>query len=327
MMKRVLFFILVVFLAFGMSVFAEGQKEAPAKQDKDIYITCISKGFQHEFWQTVRLGTEAAAKELGIKTTYEGPANESMIDVQINMIENALTRKCDGLLLAALDAQALVPLVEKVNSAGIPIVMFDSGVNSKIPLSFVATDNLAAGAVAAKELAKLIGGKGKVGIIVHDATSQTGIERRDGFLKEVKASYPNITCLEPVYGGGFHEKSANLIVDMITANPDLVGIFAGNEGSAVGAAIGLQESGKAKSIILVGFDSSEQEIQLLKDGVIKGFVVQNPFNMGYLGVKAVYDAIKGKKINPRIDTGATYVNLENFDKPEIQKLLYPLGKK
>lgn len=324
-MKKII--ITLFLLIIATAAFAEGNKEkgGSGASSDEVYIAVISKGFQHEFWQTVKLGADTAAEELGIKATFEGPATESMIDVQINMVETAITNKATGLLLAALDKEALVPYVEKADAAGIPVVMFDSGVSSNIPLSFVATDNAAAAAAGAKELANLIGKKGKVGIIVHDATSSTGIDRRDGALAELK-KYPGIQVLEPVYGAGDHSKSADLVVDMIRANPDLVGIFAGNEGSAVGAAIGLQDAGK-EDIVLVGFDSSEQEIALLKEGVINGFVVQNPFNMGYLGVHSLYKAINGETIEKRIDTGATYVNLDNIETPEVQKLLYPLGKK
>ncbi len=318
-MKKIIISTILLLVFTGM-LFAGGNQESVS--DDDTYIAVISKGFQHEFWQTVKLGADTAAEELGIRVTFEGPATESMIDVQINMVENAITSRVDGLLLAALDKEALIPYVEKANTAGIPVVMFDSGVDSDIPLSFVATDNANAAAIGAKELATLIGEEGKVGVIVHDATSSTGIDRRDGALQELK-KYSGITVLEPVYGAGDHDKSANLIVDMVRANPDLKAIFAANEGSAVGAALGLQEIGR-EDIILVGFDSSEQEIALLQSGVINGFVVQNPFQMGYKGVMSVYDALQGKSVNPRIDTGATYVSLENIDTPEVQKLLYPL---
>ncbi len=317
---RIILFV-SMFLFIALAAFAAGGQEGGTD---GVYIAIVSKGFQHEFWQTVKLGADTAAEELGIRATFEGPATESMIDVQINMVENAITNKATGLMLAALDAEALVPYVEQARDAGIPVLTFDSDVNSDIPLSFVATDNKAAAALGAEKLIGLIGGQGKVGVIVHDATSTTGIDRRDGALEALNSA-PGITVLQPVYGAGDHSKSADLIVDMIRANPDLTAIFAGNEGSAVGAAIGLQDA-RREDIILVGFDSSEQEIALLKQGVIDGFVVQNPFQMGYLGVQNMYDAIQGKSISKRIDTGATYVDLSNLETEVIQKLLYPLGK-
>ena len=310
-------------LALTGTIWASGKGETEVKGEDDAaYIAVISKGFQHEFWQAVRAGAVDAGKELGIRITYEGPANESMLDVQINMVENAITTKADGLLLAALDSEALIPYVKKAVDNGMVVATFDSGVKSDIPVSFVATNNLNAGGLAADNLAKLIGNKGKVGVIVHDATSQTGIERRDGFLKRVAEKYPDITVLEPIYGGGDHDKSANLIVDMIWANPDLVGIFAGNEGSAVGAGIAIKEMGKKDNIVLIGFDSGQLQIDFLAEGIIDGFVSQDPYNIGNLGVKTLAKAMAGEKVDKLYDTGCVYVDSTNINDPEVQRILY-----
>lgn len=303
------------------SLFAEGSKE----KEQGKYISLVSKGFQHEFWQTVRLGAEQAANELGVKMTFVGPPTEADIDIQVNMVEDAITQKADGIALAALDVQALTPLAKKIKSAGIALTTFDSDVSPGVSSSFIATDNRAAAAVGADQLAKIIGGKGKILVLVHDPSSSTGIDRRDGFIETIKKNYPDIIVLDPVYGGGDHQKSADLIIDAVRANPDLVGIFASNEGGAVGAGLALKELDK--KIPLVGFDSSDQEITFLKEGYISGFVVQNPFQMGYKSVYALNDLIDGKEIDARIDTGATYVDNSNINDPEIQKLLYPLGKK
>jgi len=293
---------------------------------KDVYIAVISKGFQHEFWQTVKLGSDTAAEELGVKSTFEGPANESMIAEQIDMVENAITKKATAILLAALDTEALIPVVEKAKSKGIPVVMFDSNVNSDIPLSFVATDNKAAGGVAAEELGKQLGGKGVVGIVAHNAGTSTAQQRRDGFIEKMKEIYPDIKLLEPVYSDGDHQRAMDKATDMMQSNPNLAAIYATNEGSAIGVATAVDAKGKGGKVKVVGFDSSEAEIAFLKSGVVQGFVVQNPFNMGYLGVKALYDVLEGKTIDNRIDTGATYVTLENLESEKVQKLLNPLGK-
>lgn len=293
---------------------------------KDVYIAVISKGFQHEFWQTVKLGSDTAAEELGVKSTFEGPANESMIAEQIDMVENAITKKATAILLAALDTEALIPVVEKAKSKGIPVVMFDSNVNSDIPLSFVATDNKAAGGVAAEQLGKQLDGKGVVGIVAHNAGTSTAQQRRDGFIEKMKEMYPDIKLLEPVYSDGDHQRAMDKATDMMQSNPNLAAIYATNEGSAIGVATAVDAKGKGGKVKVVGFDSSEAEIAFLKSGVVQGFVVQNPFNMGYLGVKALYDVLEGKTIDNRIDTGATYVTLENLESEKVQKLLNPLGK-
>ncbi|AEJ60709.1 periplasmic binding protein/LacI transcriptional regulator [Spirochaeta thermophila DSM 6578] len=322
-LKRwVLGFLAVVLVA--LPVFAGGEGEEQAVAEKKYVYAVISKGFMHEFWLTVKKGCDTAAKELGVFATFEGPATEAEVAAQIAMVENAITRRVDGILLAALDKKALVPVMEKAKAAGIPIVMFDSGADAEY-LTLVATDNRAAAARAADYLAELIGGEGKVGVIVHDATSQTGIDRRDGFLDRIKEKYPKIQVVNVVYGGGDHAKSQDLIMDMVRSNPDLKGIFAANEGSAVGAALALEALGAAGRIKLVGYDTSEKELEFLKKGVIQGMMAQNPFNMGYLGLKILHEyVISGKKPESTfIDTGATLITAENLETPEVQRLLYP----
>jgi len=196
---------------------------------KDFNLPVISKGFQHEFWQTVKMGTEAAAKELGDKTSYVGPADEKQIAEQIQLVENAMAQKPNGLLLAALDANALAPLMETASSRGIKVVTFDSGVNSTIPVSFVATNNRKAGAEAADALAAQVNQKGKVGIIAHVAGTSSAIERSEGFIARMKEKYPDIQVLPVQYSDGDPQKAMDKTIDMIQANPDLAGIYGTNE--------------------------------------------------------------------------------------------------
>lgn len=298
----------------------EGKKD-------ETYIAVISKGYQHEFWKTVEQGTQKAAEELGIKVTFEGPDSETEVDKQIEMVENAITKQADAIMLAPLDNKALLPVVQKAEEKGIPVITFDSNLDSDIQKSFVATDNKAAGAIAAKEMAKQIGEKGKVAIVAHNEGTSTAQERRDGFKEEIEKNYKDIEIVSIQYSDGDHAKALAKATDIMTANPDLKGLYATNEGAVVGVATAVKEKGKADDITLIGFDSSDQEIAFLQEKIIDGFVVQNPYNMGYLGVKAANDALEGKTVEKRIDTGATYVSLDNFEDEEIQKLLYPLGKK
>lgn len=303
---------------------AKPEEGKEGQAEDDTYIAVISKGFQHEFWQTVKLGCDKAEEELGIKVTFEGPQDETMIDEQIAMVENAIAKQATGILLAALDSEALVPVIEKAKEAGIPVITFDSDVSSSTPLSFVATDNRVAGAIAAKELAKMLDNKGKVGVVAHNAGTSTAIERRDGFIEELEMNYPDIEIVGVQYSDGDHQKALEKATDMMSAHPDLAAIYATNEGAAMGVATAVREKDKAGEVKVIGFDSSEGEIEFLEEGVIQGFVVQNPFNMGYIGVKTLYDAINGEKVKERIDTGATFVSKENIETEEIQKLLYPL---
>lgn len=313
----------ILFGCGGKSEGAQGEGEGGGEQK---YVAVISKGYQHEFWKTVEKGAMKAGEEANLKVTFEGPDNETMVDKQIEMVENAITKKADVIMLAPLDNKALLPVVQKAEEKGIPVITFDSNLNSDIQKSFIATDNKVAGSIAAKETAKLIGNEGEVAIVAHNEGTSTAQERRDGFKEEIEKNYSNIKIVSIQYSDGDHAKALSKSTDIMTSNPNLKAIYATNEGAAIGVATAVKEKGNADKIKVVGFDSSDQEIKFLEEGIITGFVVQNPYNMGYLGVKAASDLLNDKTIEKRIDTGATYVDKNNMNNDDIQKLLYPLGK-
>jgi len=315
-MKRSLALILICLLA-GAAVFA-----AP----KDVKIEIICMGFQHEYWQTVRMGSEKAAKEIGIVVPFRGPELETQVDVQIGMFEDAIAKKVDGILLAPCDSEALVRLVEIATKLGIVVMTFDTDINKTTDrISFIATDNYAAGKLAGQNAGKLLGGKGKMGVLGHLAGTMDTRERVGGFVDAIKQGFPGIKLLETVYGDGDPQKSLDKARDMMTAHPDLAAFYATYEGGAIGLALAVEQKKKVGKVKIIGFDSSEQEIDYLKKGVIQGFVVQNPFQIGYLGVKTMYEHLAGIKQAPaRIDTGVVWVDMKNFNQPEIQKILYPL---
>ena len=175
-------------IGFGLSVGFAGISVAA----DETYIPLISKGFQHQFWQAVKSGAEQAAKDYKVRVTFEGPETEAMVDKQIDMLSAALAKKPKAIGFAALDSKAAIPLLKKAQAAKIPVVAFDSGVDSDIPVTTATTDNLAAAGLAADRMAELIGKAGEVAVVVHDQTSRTGIDRRDGFLNRMKSTYPNI---------------------------------------------------------------------------------------------------------------------------------------
>lgn len=285
------------------------------------YIAIVSKGFQHQFWQAVKKGAEQEAKKEGARISFEGPPSEADVELQVTMLTNALAKKPDALGLAALDSKAAAPLLEQAKSAKIPVIAFDSGVESKIALTTAATNNKAAAAEDAKHLSQLIGGKGKVALVVHDQTSRSGIDRRDGFVQWMKANAPGITLLPPQYGGGDQAKSADITKSIISANPDIKGIYGSNEGSAIGVIKGVEESGK-KGITIVGFDSGKAQIDAIKSGVMAGAITQNPIGIGQQVVAAAMKAIKRKPLPKVIDTGFYWYDKTNIDDPKIQAVLY-----
>ncbi|KIL41296.1 LacI family transcriptional regulator [Gordoniibacillus kamchatkensis] len=289
--------------------------------DKKLYIPIISKGFQHQFWQAVKQGSEKAAKELNVDITFEGPESESQVDKQMEMLKTALGKKPSAIGFAALDSQAAIPLLEQAKKSNIPVIAFDSGVDSTIPLTTAATDNIAAAGLAADKMAELIGKKGEVALVVHDQTSRTGIDRRDGFVNRIKEKYPDIKIVDIQYGGGDQLKSTDLAKAIMQAHPNLKGIFGSNEGSAIGVVNAVTEM-KKTGIVVIGYDSGKQQIDAIKNGIMAGAITQNPIGIGYETVKAAVKAIKGETLPKTIDTGFFWYDKTNIDDEKIKAVLY-----
>lgn len=291
-----------------------------AAQAQEIYVPLISKGFQHQFWQAVKAGAEQAAKELNVRVTFEGPETEAMVDKQIDMLAAALAKKPAAIGFAALDSQAAIPLLRRAQSAKIPVIAFDSGVDSDIPAATATTDNLAAAGLAADKMAALIGGEGDVALVVHDQTSRTGIDRRDGFVNRIKSNHPKIKIVSIQYGGGDQLKSTEITKSILQANPQLKGIFGANEGSAIGVLNGAKETGR--KIIVIGYDSGKQQKAAIRDGSMAGAITQNPVGIGYKTVEAAVKALKGETLPKIIDTGFFFYDKATIDDPKIAAVLY-----
>ncbi len=285
-----------------------------------IYIPLISKGFQHQFWQAVKLGAEKAAKDFNVRVTFEGPETEAMVDKQIDMLTAALAKKPQAIGFAALDSKAAIPLLKKAQAAGIPVIAFDSGVDSDIPLATATTNNVAAAALAADKMAELIGGKGDVAVLVHDQTSRTGIDRRDGFVNQIKAKYPNVKIVSVQYGGGDQLKSTDLAKAVLQANPNLKGYFGANEGSIIGVLNAVKEM--KRKLVVIGYDAGKQQKDAVRSGEMAGSITQDPVGIGYKTVEAAVKALKGEKLPKIIDTGFHWYDKTNMDSSEMLPLLY-----
>jgi ribose transport system substrate-binding protein len=307
--------------AFACTAAACGGSSDQGGGGDQPYIAIVSKGFQHQFWQAVKQGAETEAAAQGVRISFEGPASESEVEAQVNMLQNALGRQPDVLGFAALDSRAAAPLLQQARTSSIPVIAFDSGVDSDIPLTTAATDNKAAAAEAAKHMAEALGGTGKVGLVVHDQTSRTGQDRRDGFLEWMRTNAPGIQVLDPQYGGGDQAKSADITKAIIAANPDLKGIYAANEGSAIGVLRGVAESGTT-GLTVIGFDSGQGQIEAIKNGQMLGAVTQDPIGMGKALVDAAVKANRGEQLPKVIDTGFYWYDQSNIDSAEIKPLLY-----
>ena len=291
----------------------------PFTAEDEIYVPIVSKGFQHQFWLAVRAGAEAKAEELGMEVNFIGPENESQVDKQMEMLQAEYDKNPNAVCFAALDSVAAIPLLEQMDADGIPVIAFDSGVDSDIPITTAATDNVAAAALAADKMFEALGEGAQVGVIVHDQTSRTGIDRTDGFI--ARAEELGLEIVGPDFGGGDQLKSTDLAKTMIQGNPDIAGFFGGNEGSAIGVVNAVNELGR-DDITVIGYDSGIIQINAIKDGSMAGAVQQNPVGIGAKCVEAAAMALQGMEVPEMIDTGFLWADAETIDNEDVQAVLY-----
>ena len=319
----------ILLLAFTIGICLMGcRKEAP-DENKRLTIAVIPKGTIHEFWKTVHAGAEMAGQELGVDILWKGSLKEDDREAQISVMENIITRGVDGIVLAPLDDTALRRPVDEAMQNGIPVVIFDSGLQGDNYVSYVATDNFKAGQLAGQYMAKLLDGKGNVAVLRYAEGSDSTTKREDGFLDAIAAFEGIEVVTSNQYAGVTTESALQAAENLLSRFGGtegilrIDGIFCATEPTALGILRALQNAGYAGKVNFVGFDSSEKMITALRAGELSGFVVQNPMRIGYLGVKTLVGHIRGEHVPRRIDTGSTLVTIENIDQPEIRDLLYP----
>jgi ribose transport system substrate-binding protein len=303
---------------------------AGANGKKKLTIAVIPKGTTHEFWKSIHAGANKAATELSaqgneVEVIWQGPLREDDREQQIQTVEGFTTKGVSGIVLAPLDNRALARPVEDAKRAGVPTVIIDSGLNSDAFVSYVATDNRKGGTLAADRLGQLLNGKGKVLLLRYAEGSASTNEREEGFLSQMKSKFPGIELVSTdQYAGATRDTAKRASENLLNQFGDQVqGIFTPNESSTAGMLLALQDIGKAGKIFFVGFDASQSFIDAMKTNQLNGIVVQNPFNMGYLGVKTMVDHLLGKTVEKTTDTGVTLVTPDNLNSAEIQALLHP----
>ncbi len=289
-------------------------------------ITVIVKATTSPYWQTVFAGAEAAAEELGLNLTTQGAAEESDIAGQISILENAVTQGPDAIVIAPTALEPLGGPIERA-AENIPIIMIDSAAQTEAYTSFLTTDNFAAGQLAAEALADAVEAlhgapEGQIAILTALPGVGSLTQRDDGF-RDGLTNYPGLTEVANRFNNNDANQALSNTLDILVANPDLVGIFADNLPMGVGAGRAIAERGLEDQVAVVAFDADEAEIGYLQGGQIKALVVQNPYAMGYEGVKTAVAAISGEEVEKNVDTGVTIVTQENFDTEEVQALLYP----
>jgi ribose transport system substrate-binding protein len=319
--------LLAVVLALG-AVAGCSRKEDPAAASRPV-IAVIPKGTTHEFWKSIHAGAVKASRELNVEIIWKGPLKEDDREAQISVVEDFVSRRVSGIVLAPLDDAALRAPVSGAMSAGIPVVIIDSDLQGDDYTSFVATDNFLGGQLAGKRMVELLGGKGRIVMLRYQEGSASTTKREQGFLEAIAAA-PGITIVSSSqYGGATTESSyrasENLLAPLKSGQHRLTidGIFTPNESTTFGMLRALQDGGIAGSVTFLGFDSSPKLVEGLERGEIQGLVLQNPFRMGYAGVTTMVQRLSGKEVERKIDTGVTLVTKENMNQPEIRQLLRP----
>jgi ribose transport system substrate-binding protein len=286
-------------------------------------IAVVPKATSHIFWQSVHAGVVAAGRDLKVDILWNSPAVETDFSRQIQIVDSMIVQKVDGLAVAASDRTALNASLDRAAQVGIPVTVFDSGVDSTNYLTFLATNNYEAGQMGARKLAELVGGKGKVAMVLHMPGSYSTMERERGFEDVMKKEFPAVRIVARQYGMSDRSKSMAAAENMLTAHPDLQGIFCSTEPSSTGASLALKERGLAGKVKFVAFDSAANMIEDLNAGVIDAMVVQDPFKMGYQAVATLVDQLHGKPPAKKIDLSACVVTKPDLQKPDVHALLFP----
>ena len=285
-------------------------------------VGVVPKGANHIFWQTVHAGAIKAAREFGFDIEWNAPTLEIDSSRQIEIVESMINRRLAGIVLAPVDKTALVGVVERAARQGVPVAIFDSAIDTTRILSYVATDNTEAGRMAARRMGEILGGKGKVGVVGFMPGSASTMERESGFQQEIRAKFPGIEIAGVQFGMADRAKAMAVTENLLSAHPDLAGLYADNESSSSGAVQALKSRG-ARQVKLVAMDASEQLVADLRAGYIDSLVVQNPFRMGYESTRAIGLQLRGERPPPNLDSGAALILRQDLDRAEIRELLFP----
>jgi len=315
----------------GLSVFAVGlalaafscsSQKPPA--EKTLKIAVIPMGMTHEFWKSIHAGAVKAGRELGVEILWKGPQKEDDRDGQVMVVEDFINRGVQGIVLAPLDDRALVRPIQEAKREGIPVVIIDSPLEGPDPISNIATDNYKGGVLAGEHLGRILRGKGRIFLIrCHEGAASSAL-REQGFYDTVLKRFPGIEFLsKDVYAGITTESAYQTLENLLNRFPEVDGIFCPNESTTFGTLRALEDRGLAGKVKFVGFDSSQKLVDGMRKGHIHGLVLQDPFKMGYLGVKTVVAFLRGQEFEVKVDTGETLVTPENMSRPEIQRLLFP----
>ncbi|KZS43477.1 LacI family transcriptional regulator [Paenibacillus glucanolyticus] len=315
---RYIVMLLIPALIVGYAIL-QWSKDEPRPKKIIVGVKAVE---EIEFWRVLIEGVNTASREFGVDVSVVGPPREIQVDLQIQMLQEAIKQQPDAIVMAAGDYNRLVPTVESIRKAGILLIMIDSAVNGDYAQSLIATDNFNAGQKAAVELAERLPVNAKVAIVSFVQGTSTQIEREQG-VRSILEQREGTEIVGTYYSEGMEERAYEITMELLRERPDLDGIVGLNEPSTVGAGRAIGEQGLVGKVKLVGFDSSIKEVKLLEEGVLQSTIVQKPFSIGYLGIKTAVSLIEGDKVSPNVYTDSVIINKDNMYTEENQKLLFP----
>jgi ribose transport system substrate-binding protein len=296
---------------------------AGCEQNQKKIIGVVPKATSHIFWVAVEKGARSAGKELNVTVEWNGAPSETDYARQIQIVDSMINRRVDGLAVAASERKALVASVDRAMKQGIPVTIFDSGLDSENYTSFVATNNYEGGQLAGRALGKLVDGKGKVALLRHAPGSVSTGDREQGFIDVIANEFPGVKIVAEQYGMSDRAKARAAAENMLSANPDLNGIFGSAEPSSVGAALAVKARGLSGKVKVVAFDSSDGLVEDMRGGTIQALVVQDPYRIGYEAVRTLVDQLNGKPPARKLNLSAQVILAADIDKPENKRLLSP----
>lgn len=310
-------------------IFFNGCRGAQTDGVRTMRIAVVPKGMTHDFWKTVEAGARRAATDLSTTTRrvemiWKGPLREDDREQQIQVVEGFASQGVDGIVLAPLDRRALVRPVEEAKRLGVPTVVIDSDLDSNQIVSFIATDNLRSGELAADEMGRALGGQGRVLLLRYQENSASTQHREEGFVRGI-GKFPRMTLIaSDQYAGPTRDTGKRAAENLLNRyGQDLAGAFTVNETSTAGMLLALEDASLAGRVALIGFDATPAFEQAIRAGTLHGIVVQHAFNIGYMGVKTMVEHLSGAQVPARVDTGVAVVTRENLERPEIRELLRP----
>jgi ribose transport system substrate-binding protein len=298
-----------------------------AGEDKKLRIAVVPKGTTHEFWKSIHAGAVKASRELDVEVIWKGPLKEDDLKSQIDLVQRFTAQRVSGIVLAPLDSKGLRGVVADATQHSVPVVVIDSALDSQDAASFVATDNRAAGRLAGNRMSAIMGGKGNLVLLRYQEGSASTHEREEGFLESIRKN-PDVKLVsDNRYAGATTESayaaSESLLLAQGAAKGEVQAVFAPNESSTFGMLLALEKAGLSGKIKFIGFDASEKLLAALRAGTIDGLIVQNPFQMGYLGVRSIVQRLRGEPVPAVIDTGSTFVQRDDLNDPKIKALVLP----